>query len=340
MTSRSYVTALLGLSLLGCGVEFDPPSELKSLRVMAVQKSVPYAKPGETVDMSMLWFDGSDRAPRDVQVAWISGCFNPPGDLFLGCGQAFAEAGAGGGGLGLPPNVTVDFGDTFSFVMPNDVISSRPPPGGALPRYGLAFIFFAACAGQLGPAPEGQLTFPLACYGPDGSARGSADFVAGYSSVYAYEQFRNKNPVITGFRFAGADVAPSCIGAACLTTPPQSVDCAAGGPCVDACSDDGEDGCPGIDMTPVIDRASAEQDEVSKVAYGREFTEQMWLRYYVERGGVKSDVKLVNDAVKGWNDDYSTEFRAPKQQGVMSIWAVVHDNRGGVEWARIEVGIR
>ena len=341
---RRDLTILLALCVAGCGVEFDPQSEVRSLRVLAVQKSAPYAAPGEDVELSMLWYDGSPKAPRNVQVAWITGCFNPPGDSFFGCGEVFgasAEGSSGGGGLGLPPGVSVGFGDTFSFQMPSDVISSRPPPTDPnVPRYGLAFVFFATCAGTLGEAPPGQLTFPLACYDAQGEPLGPDDFVAGYSSVYAYDSLRNANPVVTGFSFAGREVTPSCIGAACLTTPAKAVDCDAGDPCVNACADDGDESCPDTPMALRIDRASAELDEVSKIAYGRNFTEQMWLRYYVERGAVKSDVKLVNDAIKGWNDDFSTEFRAPKEKGVMSIWAAVHDNRGGVEWARIEVGIR
>ncbi len=341
--ARRLLSVMLALASVSCGVEFDPPSEVNSLRVLAVQKSLPYAKPGESVDVSMLWHDGSPKAPRNIQVAWLTGCFNPPGDSFALCGEAFGAAGGsgGGGGLGLPPGVSVGFGDTHTFQMPADVVSARPPPQDPkVPRYGLAYVFFAACAGALGPAPPGQIAFPLACFDPEGRAVGPDDFVAGYSAVYAYDSIRNENPIVTGFAFAGKDITPSCIGTACLTTPPKAVDCAAGDPCVDACADDGADGCPGITMTPRIDPASAEVDEVSKIAYGRDFTEQMWLRYYVERGSVKSDVKLINDATKGWNDDYSTEFRAPKEMGVISIWAAAHDNRGGVEWVRIEVGIR
>ena len=40
------------LPCLGCAPEVDLPSEIKGLRVLAVQKSAPYAKPGESVDTS------------------------------------------------------------------------------------------------------------------------------------------------------------------------------------------------------------------------------------------------------------------------------------------------
>ena len=47
----------------------------------------------------------------------------------------------------------------------------------------------------------------------------------------------------------------------------------------------------------------------------------------------------LNDAVKGWNPDQLADFRAPKDPGPVAIWALVHDNRGGVEFARFTVGV-
>lgn len=323
--------------LLGCGAEFDPPSELKTLRVLAAQKSAPYAKPGEDVEMRMLWHDGSPKAPRPVEVAWFAGCYNPPGDLYAGCFQQFAEAGPPSG-PGLPPGIQVGFGDRFTFTMPADVISSRPPPSDPKTApYGLAYLFFAACAGHLDQPPEGSEGFPVACYGPGGELLGADDFVAGYSAVYAYESYRNENAIVTGFRVEGQDTAGSCIGDACLDTPPSpTLDCASV-PCVDACSDDGGEDCPDIGIQPLVDPASAELDQISLDAYGKSYGEQMWIRYYVTAGSVKSDVRLLNDAQKGWNADYGTAFRAPSKPGPVSIWAVVHDNRGGVGWVRQEV---
>ncbi len=330
--------ALLGFAALGCGAEFDPPHEVKTLRVLGVQKSAPYAKPGEDVDLQMLWHDGSEKAPRPVQVGWFSGCFNPPGDLYAGCFAQFAQAGPPGPG-GLPPGIQFGLGDTFTFTMPADVISSRPPPvDPKQPPYGLAYVFFAACAGQLGPPPEGEsVAFPVACYGPGDEQLGADDFVAGYSAIYAFDEYRNGNAIITGFRVAGQDAKSNCIDGACVgNPPPTALDCDTA-PCVAACSDDGDDSCPEIPIQPVVDPASAEVDQISVDAYGKNYEEQMWIRYYVSRGGVKSDARLLNDAQKGWNGDYGTKLYAPKEPGPMSIWAVVHDNRGGSAWVRQEV---
>lgn len=341
ITRRTLACASL-FALVGCGPELDRPGEVKTLRVLAVQKSSAYAKPGETVELSMLWHDGSPKAPRPVSVVWLSGCFNPPADLYAGCGAVFAESAAGGGSgqFGLPPGVELGFGDQFEFTMPADVISSRPPPADpAVPPYGVAYVFFAACAGALGPAAPGA-AFPLSCKDAAGRALGSDDFVAGYSATYAHDDFRNANPIITGFSFNGVSVEPSCTDVECLSVAPAERDCSAGEPCVEACSKDGDEDCPGFEIRPVIARESAEVDEIAKTAYGRDISEQVWVRYYTSGGSVDSDARLVNDAQAGWNEQYETKYRAPSRRGPVSIWAVVHDNRGGVAWTRLDIQIR
>src|SRR5688500_12004754 len=75
----------LGVFALGCGAELDPQSELSTLRILAVQKDKPYAKPGDRVSMTMLFHDAAEDAGRPIEIGWFSGCVNPPGDLYQGC---------------------------------------------------------------------------------------------------------------------------------------------------------------------------------------------------------------------------------------------------------------
>jgi hypothetical protein len=331
---------VLALAALGCGAEFDPPHRVETLRVLGVQKSAPYAAPGEDVELRILWHDGSPSAPRPVTVTWFSGCINPPGDLYYNCFATFQGLeGAPSGSL--PPGVSVGVGDRFTFPMPDDVISSRPPPQDPkLPRYGLAYVFFAACAGELGPAPsDAAEQFPLGCYDAAGKALDSDDFIVGYSAIYAYDEFRNENPPITGFSFNGVSVPPVCIGEDCIGAVPAPLDCSQPDvPCIFGCEDDGsEEDCDGYPVKPLIDPSIVEKDSVSAAAYGTDAQEQMWIRYFVDRGSVDSDIRLLNDASKGWNDDFGTSFRAPREPGIVNLWAVVYDNRGGVNWVRTQV---
>ena len=106
------LTAALALSAtLGCGPQFDLSSELESLRVLTVKKDKPYAQPGETVKMQLLWHDA--KGPRPVQRLFIGGCFNPPADLYYSCFPQLAELAAEGT-LPLSP------GDTFEATLPSD----------------------------------------------------------------------------------------------------------------------------------------------------------------------------------------------------------------------------
>ena len=49
---KKALLPLLALAAVGCGEDFDPPHELKTLRVLAVQKDQPYAMPSSVVKSS------------------------------------------------------------------------------------------------------------------------------------------------------------------------------------------------------------------------------------------------------------------------------------------------
>jgi hypothetical protein len=117
-------------------------------------------------------------------------------------------------------------------------------------------------------------------------------------------------------------------------------DCAEGAPQLPACADDGDEECTEHAIRAVVPSAAVEADEISAVTRDRDLTEQMWINYYVDRGSLKSDVRQLNDAVAGFNADHGTKFRAPKDAGNVNVWAVVHDNRGGMNWVRTQICVR
>ena len=166
-----WVIRLLGvfsLFLLGCGPDFDPPSELHSLRVLAVQKDVPYAQPGDTVNLQMLWQDASPLAgpDRKITIAWSPPCINPPGDLYYAC---FSDPDTFGDMVKQDPASP----EHTSFVVPSNIISERPPPadGSNNPPYGLSYVFFAICAGELTLLPSSSdAAFPIGCKDADRQA--------------------------------------------------------------------------------------------------------------------------------------------------------------------------
>jgi hypothetical protein len=299
----------------------------------------------------MLWADGSPNASsrtEPVQVTWVvkedgaslrPPCVNPPGDLYYACFGQFDQ------------NTSFRTGNTLEFSVPEDIVSRRPPTLEGQPRYGLIYAFFAVCAGQLVPAaPKQQGALPFTCETSAGVQLGPDDFVAGYVSLYVFERgFRNQVPaVMSGFDVAGKIVASDCIGIDCVG-PDQPIsfdatdpiDCATESTrCVASCSDDGDASCPEIDIRPLLNEGIAERDEVSANFYQRDLGEQMWINYYADRGGLKSEVRLLNDAGTGWNSDYGTTFYAPRAPGLVTLWSVVHDNRGGTNWVQTRLRVQ
>lgn len=336
------VVAALALASSACGPQFDPSNELKALRVLGVQKDKPYAQPGDEVTLQMLWHDPQGRA--DVQRAWIGGCINPPGDLFYGC---FAQQGQA-----EPGAVPIGGGDSFTVQIPDDIISGRQGPfEPGQRRYGLYMVFFALCAGELSfdtevdPNAVGATGLPIRCLDGDGEPLGSEDFIVGYSSIYSFQDVSNRNPVFEPgpegkgeFLIGGQAVPADCLGAECQATGPVEPDCSGDDArCIDACADDGESSCPAIEVAPSIVQ-EAETDPVTSDIYGSDVTEQMWVNYYLDRGAI-NEVRLLNDATAGWNEKYRGQLRAPKDPGPLQIWAVAHDNRGGMQWSRVTLQV-
>lgn len=242
MTRTTALLLFAAIGALGCGPEFEKQATLASLRVLGVRKDKPYAKPGDTVKFSMLYDDAvgaaADAAPpkRDVKIMWISACENPDGDVYLGClpkmvntFESLMSGGAGLGkgscnlagvsGIGIPG--ILDCGPEYSLTLSDTIVTDHARPPDKSPRYGLEYIFFLVCAGEIGVAPAGQ-QFPLACFSKSGEQLGANDFVVGYTALYAYDSITNANPIVTGFTVGtGKDdknnVPPLCIDEACVT---------------------------------------------------------------------------------------------------------------------------
>jgi hypothetical protein len=329
-------------SALGCGPEFNPSSEVTTLRVMGVKKDKPYAQPGEQVSLKLLWHDPKGRT--DVQRAFIGGCVNPLGDLYYGCFESFQRLQASGD---TPP---IGLGDDFTITLPGDIISGRPGPfEPGQPRYGLYIVFFAVCAGQLDfvmGEPSDGAAVPVRCLDPDGKPLGSEDFIVGYSSVYSFDGVSNANPDFAvdsegagDFLVAGKTVPADCVGSDCQGKPPVEVDCEQQPErCIAPCGDDGDTSCPAIEVAPHIDPSVVERDDVSSDLFDSEVTEQQWINYYVDHGSI-SEARLLNDSTTGWNSKYRGQLRAPQDAGLLQVWAVSHDNRGGMDFARVTLRV-
>ena len=346
---RRAPLAVAGIGLLlgpamasGCQPGFDPPSKVAGLRILAVQADKPYANAGESVTFEMTYTDGLDPAnPRNVQIAWIGGCFDPPGDLYYGCyaqlGKQLASASSVKPGQPPPPELegVLGLGPKFTTKLPADLVARRPAPDQGS-RYGTAFVFFMACAGKLGPAPatsEGRAgSFPIACFDETGRQLGADSFVPGYTQIYAFEDERtNANPVITGITYDGNELPDDVTQAPTLKACPLTDDERR----IQGCSKkQAEQACQTYALRVEVPTDVAEIDPQSKSREGGELREVVWVDYYVDGGELSADVALLSEASTGYNDDHSVTWLPPDAPGVYAVWAVVHDNRGGTSVTR------
>jgi hypothetical protein len=372
----ALLCSVAAVAFVGCGPELESIATLAHVRIIGVRKSAPYARPGETVRLHMLWEDVSDAPPRAVQPFFAYWCVNPPGGLFSEC-------------LNQVPTVAPVFSVGESSVDITVPDAPLAPPNGAPdgPGTGSLYVFYGVCAGTLevagypidsdggfggtgfgggaglgagfagagavsdaiseilGELAEqgevGELFLPR-CLDDDGQPLGSDDFVVGYSTVLLFDELRNAHPTITGFAVGGDTVQVDCADESCDEPfdVPELEDCVAGVACFEACELDGAEGCPEVELRPGIPESTVEQDEYAKLAFGEDLTEAMWVSYFSDRGRVSADLRLVNDAVTGFSPSYSSAFRAPKEPGPVRIWAAVRDSRGGVSYVRIPGYVR
>jgi len=244
-------------------------------------------------------------------------------------------------------------GSTFEYPIPPRIIENHQPSSDpTLPPYGLSFIFFTACAGQLELAPEWKnidfktqlrnatLGFPFICVDDSGAALGPDDFVAGYSQQFVYAGREYNNPVIDGANFNGTETssAARCLEDGCIEpTMPSCVDDTSKQlPHVPACTGK----CPTYEFSPVMN-PDADGNKVDAFASQTgSVDKQMWINYYTDKGSLKHSVRRLRDVDPsvGWNtDNYATTWTPPASPGPVNLWAAVHDTRGGVAWTRLLV---
>lgn len=348
---------LLCLLLLGwaasCAPGFDPVSKVNTLRILAVTADLPYAQPGDAITFSMTVHDGYGQdglgaEPRDLEVIWLGGCFDPEGDQYFLCLEQIAQIVAPLDGSGPPPGgFPVDLvkqeviaasksGDPgsseFTLTLPDDIISRRPVPQLG-PHYGIAYVFFAACAGNLFAVPlvsagGGEVPdFPLRCVDEAGNVLGSESFSIGYTQVYAFADGRtNDNPPIDGIALDGVPIGlpeeeslptvPACpVGA----EERRQASCGSDPPTGD---------CTKIAVQAMIGDI-AEIDGTELDVEGNPLREIIWVTYFSDGGDLDPSLSLVSDATKGYLDDFDAEWIPPAEPGIYSLWAVARDQRGG-----------
>lgn len=344
---RARAAALaLGLSastLLGCTEGFDPPSEVRGLRVLAVRSEPASGVPGGRVQFEMLRADAPPvgAAPREVQVAWLGGCHAPANRHHFACYPLLVELARR-----LPPRVldapavfgVFGSGERFELQLPDDLLERSPRVETDPIHFAPSYVFFAACAGELVPRPDLTDRVPLGCVSLETREPVPSDgFVIGFATLFTFEGAENHHPRLDGVRFGGAlatdtDCADDGDCADDETGLPRA--CSAAGRCAPRVEPCPSGDCPRLWIEPVIARDSAE------LLPGEGRPEVLWVNFFANAGELGSAAELVNDRTSGWIDDHATRWLPPPTPVDATLWVSVHDQRGGAAFRTLDVLVR
>jgi hypothetical protein len=228
------------------------------------------------------------------------------------------------------------FGTNFTAPVPSDSITSRPQASHIEHPYGSVFVFYAACAGDLRKAfgADSSQEPPVGCFDPaTGEALGQEDFEFGYFPIYVYNDLINHNPILQSVRLGDSDSSAPCVNRSeCSATKT----CGHVGVCiprVQRCAESDGDDCPSYALVPSVDRSSAERAVTAHLTESTAPLETLWVSYFATSGSYDKDLRVVQDPGAGWEGDISGRWRAQAPAGQeVRLWAVLRDDRNGVQW--------
>lgn len=319
-----------------------PASQVNSLRVIAVTPEKSYANPGETVPLRLTFEDAlndNEDNPRKTQIMWLGGCVNPIGGTYLGCFVQFAQLVPGilsgqidGEGIvTLPADVSpedsgVPDAQVFNAKVPETALmNAEPTDTDAV--YSTMYVFFALCAGNIKPAAaDSNASFPLQCFDDDGNELNPDSYVAGYTQLFIFSDKRtNPNPSVLSLQFDGKDVGADPESA---PTVPQCAPAAQ----AQGCSAPATEDCDTFELNAVVDEnvdKLAQVDPESTASAMTPTREAVWVDYFADGGSFSGAKKLIFDPALGYKPDHTTKWTPPGEAGLVTLWAVVHDARGG-----------
>ncbi len=317
---------LFVLAFGGCQSGFDPANMVSSVRVLATKVDKPYAAPGDTVTLETLAIDGRADRSRPMKLVWFPFlCTNPENEAYYRC---FGNLSGGSSAIPIPKDTDLTdllpSGSTYKVTIPSDIIAKHaPPPTGE--NYGLAIVFQMACAGRVkfvsvDPDALSLQNAPIGCFDESGIRLGPDDYVLSFTRIYAYEKRVNQNPPIEQLVVDG-QAAPF-------------------GFSINRCTESKPENCAFARIDTHSPDNAQEVREGDLDGEGKTRNEQVWVTYYTSGGRFDADAKLLFDVETGRVPESSNKFRAPSAPGWYRLWAVVHDNRNGINWLEVPFEVR
>jgi hypothetical protein len=305
------------LAVAACGSDFLPKNDLQSIRILAAKADLPYAHVGETVNLEVLADDGrKDPSKKPMRVFWFPApCVGPPGDQYYFCYAAIESLFPIG--VDLTPALIESTKTTIH--IPENALDKVVKQPGQVERSITAYNFVVACAGHIERIPlKGGLglnQLPIGCFddtthqelGPDA-------FVVGFTRVFVFDTRRNAVPVMDGITFQG-----------------QKVDFTKG-ITTTKCHKNKQGQCDTVKFDVQFNDSIAETDPDNVDSNGHVHQETIYVDWFTTDGQFRSDRKILFDGNLGRPPKTEVEYAPPPTPLTGTMWAVLHDNRGGTMW--------
>lgn len=319
------LVVLLASGVASCGPDaFEQRSFVSGLRILAARASLPYAKPGESVRLEALVHDARENPPEPMRVFWFPvPCVDPPGGKYFDCYPAFEAAYPLG--VDLAPRLVE--GTDASMTIPADALANfQPTPGGSTEPLATAYAFVIACGGH----PEriqrttalAENSLPVGCFSKDGQRLDAVSSVFGFTRITISTTRRNTHPNLENMTFHDGvvDRERGVMMSRCEL-----------GFLERECDNDI------FNIAFSDDAAEIDPDNVGP--NGEPGRETLFVDWYTTYGKFTSDRVIVYDPYEGRPPTTKVEFVPPKSAGRGVLWAVLHDNRGGVSWVRVPLTV-
>ncbi|MBX3231813.1 MAG: hypothetical protein KF837_31100 [Labilithrix sp.] len=308
------------VGMVACGADFAPKNAVQTIRILATKSDLPYARPGENVNLEVLAFDGrTSPTKKPMRVFWFPApCVNPPGDQYFVC-YAFVHQL-------FPLNtdlspVLVESTKTTITIPPNALDGVVAPPGAGADRTVTAYNFVAACAGHLRRvAPKSGLglnQLPVGCFDDEtGLELGPDDFVFAFTRVFVFDQRRNALPTFSGVTFEGQplDAAKGVVTPRCKRNEATGL-------------------CETVKLDVQFDDATAELDPDIVDSNNNVQHETLYVDWFSSAGKFRTDRKIIFDGTLGRPPKTEIEYEPPPDPvSGQRMWMILHDNRNGTTW--------
>lgn len=327
---KGIVGAGLALASACSDRPFPAKSTVKSVRILATRADLPYAHPGETVNLETLVWDGREKPTLPMHYYWFPvQCINPPGGEYFGCYPLLEQK---------YPNLGVDLGpqlleDTkMQITIPTDALDGVPPdPAHSQELETTQWVFMFACAGSVQRKARTtayqENEAPFGCFGPDGKELDADQGVFGFTRVTITQTRRNAIPQMKFIVFRGKRVDPNQ-GVAIVHCTKDFIDLHTNG------------NCDTLGMDVAFDEDQSELDPDNVDPDGKVGRETLYTDWFVTLGRYTEDRRIEFDPFAGRPEVPNILYEPPRQPGNGILWAVFHDNRGGTTWSSAPIIIQ